>query len=162
VRLLKIVLIICILFSIPNQIALANRCFMLENDGIPEQLQRAIAVFSGRVIAQEYKPLTTLTRGQVDGTKVLVVKLAVAEWWKGDLGEEVEMYTSVVKYPDGSTTFYAEDFNFELGKEYLVFASGLMEQLRTDICQGTKKIEFAEKDIKELGEGKLPKKKPNK
>src|SRR5258708_9883497 len=74
-----------------------------------EELGRASAVFSGKVIREAYIDDTN-ERG-ISG-KRLVITLKVERVWKGDLREEVKMYTSEMKLDNGNTWSMAEDFDF--------------------------------------------------
>ena len=124
---------------------------------IASELNSATAVFSGNVIAAEYRPVKN-PREHLVGTTELVIKIAVHRWWKGDGRDEMEMHTTVTKTPDGMISSYAEDFNFEVGKEYLVYAFGEADSLHTDSCRLTRKLELAEEQLRILGEGEKPKK----
>ena len=150
----KTLLFICALLLIPADLATANRCWM--PGGVAEEFEKASCVFAARVIAEEYRPVQPASPAQPEGSKILVIKLSVARLWKGDIGEEAEMYTMVTKLPDGLSQMYAEDFRFEIGKEYLIYAFGPPERLRTSVCTRTVRIEKAEADLKELGEGSIP------
>jgi hypothetical protein len=150
----KLWLALLVALLIQNDVATANRCFM--HGSVTEEFKIATAVFSGKVIAEEYRPVGT-SAGQPQGSEVLIVRIVVDRYWKGDVGKEVEMYTSVTRLPGGMIQMYAEDYHFEVGKEYLVYAFGPQDQLRTDVCKRTVKIGQAKEDLRELGKGKVPK-----
>ena len=141
---------------IQNNVAIANRCFM--HGSVKEEFKIATAVFSGKVVSEEYRPVTSSAGDQPEGSEVLTVKLSVDRYWKGNVGDEVDMYTTVTKLPGGLIQSYAEDFHFELGEEYLIYAFGPSDKLRTNVCKRTAKIERAKDDLRELGEGKIPEK----
>ncbi len=124
--------------------------------GTPTQeLSKSEAVFTGQVIGREYVKDTSLE--QDSAGERLVIKLSVDKIWKGKIGKEVLMYTSEVRYPNGVTSMMAEDFHFEDEKKYLIYANGSMEKLRTSACTRSRKLEKAELDFIELGEGQEPK-----
>lgn len=123
---------------------------------VSEELQRADAVFSGKVIAEEYQLIET---GEDAGAKALVIKLRVDRWWKGADTEEVYLYTTFRKLPNGNSTEFAEDFRFRQGERYLVYAFEFEGKLQTNQCHRTSVLSKAEEDLRELGEGREPIKK---
>ena len=151
----KLWLALSVALLIQPEAATANRCFM--HGSVSEEFKKAAAVFSGKVAAEEYSPVTSADREQPQGSEILIVKVKVERYWKGEVGEEVNMYTSVVKLPGGIIQSYAEDYRFEAGKEYLIYAYGPEDQLKTDVCKRTAKMEQAKGDLREVGEGKEPK-----
>ena len=122
-------------------------------------ITNSTAVFSGEVISEQYWDLKDDPAGEPMDVKVLVVKLKVKRWWKGNGAEEVDLYTSARKYPDGTTSLMAEDFRFRKGESYLVYAYGNQAKLRTDGCTRTRILAEAEEDLRELGESRVPEKK---
>jgi hypothetical protein len=128
------------------------RCFLPPS--VSEELQKSDAVFAGKVIAEEYRPLKTTS----DQGEVLTIRIAVEKWWKGGKSEELILYTSTIRYSDGLTSSMAEDFQFSVGERYLVYASGASDSLRTNVCRRTKKLGSADEDLQQLGEGKAPEK----
>jgi hypothetical protein len=151
----KLGLALSVALLIQNEVATGNRCFM--HGSVAEELKKATAVFSGKVVAQEYRPAISSDKDQPPGSEILIVKVVVERYWKGDVGEEVGLYTSVIKLPGGLLQSYAEDYRFEVGKAYLIYAFGPQDQLRTDVCKRTARIELAKEDLQELGEGSVPK-----
>ena len=121
---------------------------------VSEELQKSDAVFAGKVIAEEYRPLKT-SAGEGE---VLTVRIAVEKWWKGAKTEEVTQYTSTIRHSGRITSAEDEEFQFGLGERYLVYASKFSDNLRTSVCQRTKKLELADEDLQKLGEGKAPEK----
>ena len=157
--------IVCVLLLIPMAATptTAVRCFLpYVNESLPErvsrELQSSTAVFSGKVIAAEYRPVKNFTENQ-GGMEELVVIISANRWWKGDGREDVEMYTTFTKAPNGMITFMAEDFQFQVGKDYLVYASGNPDRLQTSVCYLTREIEQAAEQLRILGEGETPKRK---
>ncbi len=95
--------------------------------------------------------------GKPATAKALVIKIKIEKVWKGDMGEEVYLYTSERKNPDGTSSVNAEDFWFHKGERYLVYAFIRDGHLQTNGCGRTRKFAEAEVDLRELGEGELPK-----
>jgi hypothetical protein len=71
----------------------------------------------------------------------------------------VTLYTQVIRYPNGLTSFMDEDFRFQVGIRYLVYASGTAGEFRTNSCRRTKTVMLAEEDLRELGDGRPPEEK---
>lgn len=86
---------------------------------IKKAYESAAAVFSGEVVEITKEPDDFNVR----------VKLKLEKSWKSDLSEEVIIRTGI---NDGLC-----GYKFEIGKKYLVYASGENENLRTDICRRT-------------------------
>ena len=126
---------------------------------VSEQLRLSTAVFSGKAVAEEYRPIVTPQPGWPEASEILVIKFSVARWWKGSVEEEVFLYTGVSRWPGGYRRIAGEDFGFKVGEQYLVYAFGENEHLVTTECERTTKLEKAAEDLKELGEGRLPEKK---
>jgi hypothetical protein len=131
----------------------STRCFKPRT--VTEELEKSDAVFTGKVIAEEYQPVKSTS----EGGEVLTVKLAVERWWKGEVKKEVTLYTQTIRYPNGRTSFMSEDFRFQVGMRYLVYASGTSGELRTNGCRRTKAVVQADDDLRELGEGRPPEEK---
>jgi len=125
------------------------------------EFERAIAVFSGKAIAEEYRKAKTHVAGQVVETEVLVVKFKVERWWKGNGSGEVVMFTSETKIQDGIRWVTEEDFKFRKGESYLVYAHCSLGDLRTNECKRTRRLAEAEEDLRELGQGSEPTNKEN-
>jgi hypothetical protein len=121
-----------------------------------EELKRAAAVFSGKVIDSEHRKITDVSSEDFGG-KRLFIELKVSKWWKGSGDEEIVLRTSVIYFSD-SRKEMAEDFRFSFGDSYLVYAFYFNGEFGTSQCTRTTKLSEAEKDLKELGEGFLPKK----
>ena len=153
---LKILSLILIIFLEANA-GFALKCWARRS--VSEELEHSTIVFSGKAVAEEYRPLIVAPAGWSDGGETLVIKFSVARWWKGSGEEEVFLYTGVSRWPGGYTRIAGEDFGFKVGEQYLVYAFGENEHLVTTECERTTKLEKAAEDLKELGEGRLPEKK---
>lgn len=119
--------------------------------------ERATAVFSAEVLSREYVAREQAPAGEPAGAEVMVVKLAVEERWKGEAVGEVVIHTSTIKFRSvegngvygGGVASGGCDYSFEVGKRYLVYASGA-ERLRAHSCSRTKPVEEAERDVRVL------------
>lgn len=139
--------VICVLMSYTT--AHACRCVSrTEFDGEPEKYvrferERAFAVFAGKVTRiDEVKN----ARGAPSG--VVKVTFAVLRAWKGASANRIVVSTTNVCCICG--------YPFEVGGEYLVYASGeSVGDLRTSICTRTKKLNDAAEDLRFLGDGEI-------
>ncbi len=130
--------------------ASACLCFSLP-DPTPEQIKtqfngeltKADVVFSGEVI-------------QLDDFKVA---FRVEKVWKGKTLKEINMSTGAVDKGDGTKVISSCDYGFEMGKRYLVYATGSGEKMRTSECTGTGQLKSSDERIKFLQEIKLQKEK---
>ena len=111
------------------------RCFV-EPKSVRGALKRATAVFSGEVLETK------------SGVNFLQARFRVERSWKGVATEEVLVIT------DGS----AESPHYRLGEKYLVFAGTRDSKFFTGMCSRTKKLEYAQGDLQQLGEGKVSRK----
>ena len=112
------------------------RCW-IEPKSVKVALKQSAAVFSGEVLEIR------------NGGNYPEVRLRVARSWKGVEGEEVSLLTD-------STT---ESPHYRIGQKYLVFADKRDGKLFTGNCSRTKKLEYAQGDLQQLGEGNSQKKK---
>ncbi len=112
-----------------------------------QALREAKAVFVGEVISKEIFEVTDKF-----GTHPVVrVKLAVSRMWKGIEGTEAIVHTSGYGPACG--------YHFEKGKKYLVYAYSdrwKLGVLETGICNRTREIEDAAKDLRAIGKGSKP------
>jgi hypothetical protein len=145
---------LCAILLMLNTIAPAAepRCVI---PGTPTQeMARATAVFSGKVIAREYVSEETSSG---EPSQRLVVRIAVERVWKGDIYVEETMFTTEVRLPNGLTGVMAEDFFFEDDKQYLIYALGKRDHLSTDACTRSRELSKADADLSEFGSGYEPK-----
>ena len=94
--------------------------------------KNSTAVFSGEVVQIR------------SGVNFLQAQFRVEQSWKGVEAEEVSVFTENA----------AESTHYRVGEKYLVFAGIRDGKLFTGICSRTKILEYAEDDLKQLGEGK--------
>jgi hypothetical protein len=122
--------------------------------GTPTQeLSRATAVFSGKVISRDYVA-EEMPSGET--RRRLVVKISVERVWKGDIYTDETMFTSEVHLPNGLMETWAEDFYFQDDRQYLIYAFGKRNHLSTNACTRSRELSKAEADLKELGYGHEP------
>jgi len=110
---------------------------MIEPKSVKVALKQSAAVFSGEVLEMK------------NGGNYIEARLRVERSWKGVEAEEVSVLAD-------STT---ESPHYRVGQKYLVFAGIRDGKLFTGNCSRTKKLEYAQGDLQELGESKGQKKK---
>jgi hypothetical protein len=107
------------------------RC-MIEAKSVKGTLKNSTAVFSGEVLEIR------------SGVNFLQARFRVERSWKGVEAEQVSVLTENT----------AESPHYRVGENYLVFAGIRDGKLFTGTCSRTKRLEYAEEDLKQLGEGK--------
>ena len=112
----------------------AVRC-MVQPKSVEGTFRKSDAVFVGEVI--EVK----------DAGGLKEARFRVEQSWKGVETEEVFVLA----------TRTAESPRYQISERYLVFASLQNGKLLTGNCSRTKKVERAQEDLQQLGEGKKPK-----
>ncbi|HEY9801759.1 MAG TPA: hypothetical protein V6D25_15485 [Leptolyngbyaceae cyanobacterium] len=126
VLVLAVTLLITIVAT-TNKPAYACRCASFPSP--QEALNNATAVFAGRVISVNTSGSATFSVSQI---------------WKGEVLQNL-----VVTTPSGTSC----GFNFQLGQDYLVYASGEKNNLTTALCDRTKELSSAELELPLLGRG---------
>ena len=130
-------------------------------------LDSSEAVFRARVIALEDRPIPLPDVSALEGearrdaewayvrraAERLRVTLAVSEVWKGNVGDQIDIYTAneccICGYP------------FERDKEYLIYAYRRSTgRLGATICSRTRPISRAKEDLDALGPGVRPSRPP--
>ena len=121
----------------------AFACSCLKPGSPREGLQRSDAVFLGTVL--------DVNRDTLGGG--YKVKFEVERSWKGASEQVVTVKTGL----GGGDCGYIDQVtggNFVKGKKYVVYAVyGDDDTLSTGLCSRTVRLEFAEQDLQELGEG---------
>jgi hypothetical protein len=107
------------------------RC-LIEPKSVKGALKNSTAVFSGEVLEVR------------SGVNSLQARFRVERSWKGVEAEQVSVLTENT----------AESPHYRVGEKYLVFAAIRGGKLFTGNCSRTKRLEYAEEDLKQLGEGK--------
>ena len=125
------VLAICLVCVLPcHATHPALRC-LADLRSAKSALRQSAAVFLGEVL--EIK----------SGGNFLEARFRVERFWKGVATEEVSVSVD-------STT---ESPHYRVGEKYLVFAGLKERKLFTGTCSRTKKLEYAQGDLQQLGEG---------
>ncbi|WP_102029070.1 hypothetical protein [Salirhabdus sp. Marseille-P4669] len=140
--LLLIVTFVSVFFYAPFMKSYACSCVP---PGAPvEEMKESSAVFLGKVTEIANKDRGSLTFPP--DIEQVAVQFEVEKSWKGLNQKEVVVYTASNSASCG--------FEFEVGREYLVYASEGEGNLQTSYCTRTAQLEMADEDIAELGEGK--------
>ncbi|KRE93230.1 hypothetical protein ASG89_06925 [Paenibacillus sp. Soil766] len=129
--------------------AYACSCAMPQT--VEAQFNRSEAVFAGRV-------LDVNEQRNLNGSMTKAALFDVSHIWKGGTASQIIIHTGSGGGDCG--------FNFEKGKEYLVYAGystmyGDKKLLVTIICDRTVALDQAQEDLAALGEGKPPTDKVN-
>jgi len=114
----------------------AMRC-LNQPKSVKGAVKQSAAVFAGEVLEMK------------NGGNYIEARLRVERSWKGVEGEEVLVLTD-------STT---ESPHYRVGEKYLVFAGIRDGKLFTGACSRTKRVEYAQGDLQQLGAGKEAKEK---
>lgn len=85
-----------------------------------------------------------------------VVKFEVDGWWKTELPLIIYLATNATKNSDGTQSNSSCDYGFEIGKIYMVYASGKGRETRNIACSRTAPLNRAQDDLNLLGPGKKP------
>jgi Tissue inhibitor of metalloproteinase len=112
-----------------------------------QALKEATAVFVGEVISKKIFDV----KDEFGALPVVRVRFAVSRIWKGIEGGEVVVLTAESEDACG--------YNFEKRKKYLVYAypdPWKLGVLETGICNRTRKLESAAKDLRAIGKGTKP------
>ena len=120
----------------------AQACSCVPPESVQKELEKSDAVFRGVVTDME-KPAQFFGGSSGD---LVEVTLEVEETWKGVETKEVIVQTAISSASCG--------FEFEVGKEYLVYARQTGEGLHVSLCSRTAAIEYATNDLDELEKGK--------
>ncbi len=134
------VLVVAAAFFLANP-GCAFACSCLPPGTPQEELGKSDAVFAGKVVQ---------VSGQVDGgaAETVEVRFEVSQVWKG-----AESRTVLVKTPGSSASC---GFNFEQGREYVVYASQQEGNLTSGLCSRTTLLASAADDLAVLGSGTAP------
>ena len=117
-----------------------------EKIAIRAAIDVSAAVFSGAVTAIEYvKP-----DGPAVDWSVKLIKVEPDVWWKGPRNKEVTLRTANVRLSDGRIIEGSEDYSFEVGKKYLIYAVENPYGLYSNRCTRTKMLDAATSDVAAL------------
>lgn len=140
IALVSCLVIAAIMFASCVEYALACSCV---EPGPPlEELGKATAVFSGKVVDRDE---TAVVYSSADPVRVTFQVYTV---WKGPVCEAIIVTTAYSEVSCG--------YEFEDGKEYLVYAHGSADNLEVSLCSRTQSLMGANQDLSELGNGLIP------
>ena len=133
---MKILILIILIMMININIVLACTCI---EENFIQAYNRASTIFEGKV--DEIK-----INKDVNG--LAEIKLSVNEYWKKETKKDIIIYSSQQEATCG--------YNFEKGKEYIVYAETLNKKLIVSLCGRTNELENAEDDLYILEDGTKP------
>jgi hypothetical protein len=122
----------------------AYACSCVDRPSPAIALQKSAVVFAGEVLSIRKKGLN-LFGAEYDEHPIRVA-FRVTEIWKGADADRLTVRTSM------STC----GFDFDVGRQYLVYAYESPEGLATGICTRTADLAKASDDLAALGKGKVP------
>ncbi|MFD1017611.1 hypothetical protein [Thalassobacillus hwangdonensis] len=125
----------------PNK---SHACSCAEASSPSVQLEKKDAVFFGEVM--------DISSSMFSSGEVTVL-FEVDRVWKGVNQTEVKVVTKEQEASCG--------YNFAVGARYLVYASADGDDWKTGLCEGTKHLNEASGDIRELGYGDKPEEQVN-
>ena len=108
---------------------------------VAEALGEADAVFAGGVVGKDVPE-----GGSIDGADSMLVRFDVMRVWKGPKKDTLTLTTTRSEF----------SYRFEVGRAYLVYASGSPDALNTGPCWRTRLLSGAQDDLDGLGEGEAP------
>ena len=127
-----LLLLTCLTYVPPYHGANSTMRCLIEPKSVRGTLKKSTAVFSGEVLEIR------------SGVNFLQARFRVERSWKGVEAEQVSVLTENT----------AESTHYRVGEKYLVFAGIRAGKLFTADCSRTKRLEYAEEDLRQLGEGK--------
>ena len=120
----------------------ASACSCAEPYSPSKAFEKATAVFSGMVISLEVeRPKSHVVCSADPVTAVFLVDTV----WKGPKLDELAITTALSSVSCG--------YEFQIGRWYLVYASGPEDALQVDLCSRTKFLGLADDDLDFLGNG---------
>ncbi len=111
-------------------------------------LSQATTVFAGRVTAID--PPGGLFSSSASPVKATV---AVSQVWKGPVSNSLVVETASANATCGYT--------FEVGRDYLIYATGAPDRLQVSLCSRTQLLAGAVEDLQMLGAGQSPPETPD-
>lgn len=135
-------LLITALFRAPLP-ALACSC---APPGAPDaEMEKSAAVFSGRVTAVE---APGPVGGVISSADRVKYTFQVSKVWKGPVAPMINVSSA----RDSASCGY----EFQIGEEYLVYATEAQGALTSSLCSRTQPLVRAEEDLQVLGAGQIP------
>ncbi len=140
--------LLALLVSFPSG-SVAHACSCAPNEPPTAALDRAGAVFAGRVAVLE-QPGGTLI--DVMSMEPMTLRFDVDRTWKGPVSRSLTVKTA----PNGAVCGYA----FQTSEEYLVYALATEADLWVSLCSRTIPLAQAAEDLAALGPGEVPSEDP--
>lgn len=128
----------------PTQVA---ACSCAGPQPVETEFHNKTAVFSGKVLKIEDRNLNLFSKSTADP---LTVIFEVNSVWKGPSQSQLIVTTERSTVSCGA--------NLIVGNEYLVYASGNSNKLKTGLCDRTNLLQNAAEDLQILGAGQKPSK----
>jgi len=101
---------------------------------------------------EAFEKATVVFLGEVVWLDRLTIKFKVDRIWKGPEAEDITMQTGTKDNGDGTFTSSSCDYGFSRGQNYLVYAYGPANELKTHACSRTALLKYAEEEMKALDE----------
>lgn len=120
-------------------------CSCAEPSSVEDQMNRKTAIFTGKLLSLT-KPVEAESWSSADRVKA---QFEVKTVWKGKLNSQITVYTALSSESCGYE-------GFEVNEEFIVFAYGNLDRLETGLCEGTRNLEYAQEELKDLGTGYIP------
>lgn len=143
IRVLLVLLVLAGLLAVSSARAFACSCAHLDYAS-PKYLAAVDAIFVGRVIARRDNPKPIENWMPSD----TLITFAVTKDFKGASTSLIEVASNLSTASCG--------FNFEIGRDYLVWATKQQGVLVTGLCSGTQNLESATELVRQLGEPRPP------
>ena len=118
-------------------------CSCMQSPAPQEAMAGSVAVFAGTVT--NIQQPSGLTQSSADPS---LVTFEVSQVWKGPEFTNLQIQTAQSSASCG--------FDFEFGRDYLVYASGTEAELSASLCSRTTLLTNAEADVADLGEAITP------
>lgn len=127
-----------------------SACSCVQPSSPSEELQKSSAVFMGTVVNIDSSRLQKAKRqiGLGSSMDPVEVTFDVSKSWKGPKNKNITVKTARSSASCG--------YNFEQGKEYLVYANESDEGLNVSLCSRTSLASEAEEDVSKLGKSYEP------
>lgn len=133
-------------------------CLCGGTQNVSQAYHESTAVFSGRVVAAEYRrgiknefaEMDAENSGKNREYEVLVYRFQVIRWYKGGdySTREVTLVTNNLRYIDDKSESISDcDLGFIKSESYLVYAYGGRNELATGVCSRTKRLARAKNDL---------------
>jgi len=148
-------LLLAVIILVPISV---SACVCAGTQTVKQAFHESTAVFSGRVIAAEYRGGIKNEFAEMDAEylgkkreyEVLVYTFEVIRWYKGGSysTREVTIVTNDIRYLDDKTESVSDcDLAFNRSESYLIYAYGDKGELAAGLCSRTKRLARAKNDL---------------